>query len=72
MTRPAPASVTPPPDVDGAEDFDNELDDLEDIGFDCHMMADGQCLIAGSEDCDFECPYMALQRAAVKRGSWHP
>jgi hypothetical protein len=35
---------------------DDEPDEYED--FDCHMHGDGQCGAAGSEECDFECPYM--------------
>jgi hypothetical protein len=35
---------------------DDELDEYDE--FDCHMSADGQCGAAGSEECDFECPYM--------------
>jgi len=37
----------------GDDDYDDEID------FDCHMMQDGQCLAAGSEECDWECPVMA-------------
>lgn len=29
---------------------------------DCHMGPDGLCGKAGSEECDFECPYMDEQR----------
>ena len=36
------------PDVDEYREFD-EFDD-------CGMMSDGQCLKAGSEECDWECP----------------
>lgn len=25
--------------------------------YDCGLMPDGQCLKAGSEECDWECPY---------------
>ena len=25
--------------------------------FDCGMMHDGTCMLAGSEDCDWECPH---------------
>lgn len=41
-------------------DFDDYEDD-EDVGeeayYDCGLMPDGQCLKAGSEECDWECPY---------------
>lgn len=33
----------------------------------CGMDADGQCSMAGSEDCDFECPVMARLRALSAR-----
>lgn len=38
-------------------DDDDDLDDEEDAFFDCGLMDDGQCTSAGSEWCDFECPY---------------
>ncbi len=49
-------------------DDDNEYDDetcehgdLPDqcalCSFDCGLMADGQCSMAGTEDCDWECPW---------------
>lgn len=42
------------------EDYDDFTDD-EDDGWDdlnCQWMpGTGQCMAAGSEDCDFECPY---------------
>lgn len=34
-----------------ADDRDDDEDDT-----DCMMMADGTCMAAGSEWCDFECP----------------
>jgi hypothetical protein len=33
----------------------DELDEYE--AFDCHMDRNGHCDSAGSEDCEFECPY---------------
>lgn len=30
---------------------------MEDDDFDCYMIPDGYCMAAGSEYCDFECPY---------------
>ena len=38
-------------DSDETEDLDDEED------FDCYMTASGQCGAAGSEWCDFECPF---------------
>jgi hypothetical protein len=39
-------------DYDPHDDFDDdEIDEDE-----CRMMSDGQCLLAGSEWCDWECP----------------
>ncbi len=32
------------------EDCDEDFDDM-----DCGMMSDGQCIKAGSEECDWEC-----------------
>jgi hypothetical protein len=41
-------------DFDEDEDPDFEPDECD---FDCHMDRDGSCGKAGSEECDFECPY---------------
>lgn len=38
-------------DIDG--EGDETTDDLED---ECGLMRDGQCSMAGTEHCDFECP----------------
>ena len=38
------------------EDYDNEPDD-DDLEFDCHRGPDGSCGLAGTEECDWECPY---------------
>lgn len=41
-----------------AYDYDDDLDDEdEDFGFDCGLDDEGQCSMAGTEDCDFECPH---------------
>jgi len=51
------------------ESDEYELDEYE--AFDRHMGRDGLCGAAGSEDCEFECPYRrdqyARERAAEKR-----
>lgn len=42
------------------DEFDDEYGDDEpdeDDWLDCGLMDDGQCMNAGSEQCDFECPY---------------
>jgi len=39
------------------EDYDDFDDDDEEPDFDCHMGDDGFCGKAGSEECDFDCPY---------------
>lgn len=40
--------------------FDDEdgFDDGDDEFFDCGMTPGGQCMKAGSEECDWECPTM--------------
>ncbi len=47
-------------------DFDEyELDDAEEDEFerfDCHMDRRGACGKAGSEECEFECPFRRMQR----------
>lgn len=40
----------------GLDDNPDDGPELEDM-FDCGMMPDGTCLLAGTEDCDWECPY---------------
>lgn len=40
--------------------FDDDADDDDELWeaeMNCHMHADGQCGAAGSEYCDFECPF---------------
>jgi hypothetical protein len=42
---------------------DDFVDEDEDDYFDCHMDPDtGQCGKAGSEECDFECPFRSELR----------
>lgn len=57
---------------DDFDDDDIELGDEPDWQdeweeFDCHMDRSGQCGMAGSEDCDFECPVMASIRAQERK-----
>lgn len=40
------------------DEFGDEYEEIFD--FDCHMLPDGTCLAAGSEQCEFECPYRRL------------
>ena len=50
------------PRFDSYDPFYDELeDDDEDEFFDCKMGPGGYCGAAGSEDCEFECPYRRLQ-----------
>jgi len=51
---------------DPDEDFDDEFEDEDD--FDCGFIPSDGCLLAGSEDCDFECPY----RDALARNLDYP
>lgn len=52
-------------DPENGDGFEVEFFDLDDDGPDddfdpadeCGLMDDGQCMSAGSEWCDFECPY---------------
>lgn len=40
-----------------AADFDDQWDEDDDDDLDdCGMMANGQCMKAGSEECDWICP----------------
>lgn len=49
------------------DDFDGQPDAHEDDEwpFDCGIGRDGQCSMAGSEDCDFECPLKTSMRSRV-------
>jgi hypothetical protein len=44
-------------DYDDPRDWDEEDGD----DFDCHLRPDGQCGAAGSEMCDWECPWSRSQ-----------
>jgi hypothetical protein len=46
----------PGEDDDYFDMLNDEQDDEDADDFDCGLMADGQCTMAGSEDCDFSCP----------------
>jgi hypothetical protein len=37
--------------------FDDDADELEDAMQNCGMLQDGSCMKAGSEECDWECPF---------------
>ena len=40
-----------------------ELDEMNDeFTFDCHMDRNGYCGLAGTEECDFDCPYRNVKR----------
>jgi hypothetical protein len=51
---------------DDPDDFDDEFADEPD--FDCGFIPSDGCLLAGTEDCDFECPY----RDALVRNPNYP
>ena len=39
------------------DDLGDGYEEEEDHAFDCHMDRNGNCGKAGSEECEFECPY---------------
>jgi len=41
------------------EDREAEEDSGPEFAFDCGLLPDGTCMLAGTEDCDWECPYNA-------------
>lgn len=51
----------PPDDFDYCDDRDEFEEDGDDFGAECGRWRNGrlaaQCLKAGSEECDWECPY---------------
>jgi hypothetical protein len=44
-----------PDHLDDCVDDEDQFDDG--FEFDCHMDRNGMCDLAGSEDCEFECPF---------------
>lgn len=50
-------------DTDELTEYDDEIELDEYEAFDCHMDRSGHCGAAGSEDCEFECPYRRDQYA---------
>lgn len=44
------------PDYGPGDDDPRDLLDEDGDDFDCGLMPDGQCRLAGSEQCDFDCP----------------
>ena len=44
-------------DDDDRDYYDSLPDDDDEDEFDCHMGRDGSCGLAGTEECDWECPY---------------
>lgn len=44
-------------DANMDEDAANDFDPLEDAMDECGMTFDGNCLLAGTEYCEFECPF---------------
>ena len=42
---------------DDSIDDEDERDEVEDEMDNCGQMADGLCMYAGSEQCEFECPF---------------
>ncbi len=55
--------------MDEFDDFDDGLDedDEEDWGFECGEDVNGGCSLAGSEECDFECPNRDAMIARLDR-----
>ncbi len=56
-------------DLEAYQELVDEDDNTEPDYFDCAMDRTGACGKAGSEECDFECPYMAEQIASERRNN---
>lgn len=52
-------------DYDDFEDTPALDEDEEFLEFECGMTADGTCMLAGTEDCDWECPRTRLRVRAL-------
>ena len=48
---------TTEPDPWEFDEIDEDEDEMAEAEMNCSMMPDGQCGQAGSEYCDFECPF---------------
>lgn len=61
---------------DGADyEYDHDhrfdyMDEGDDLDGDCGLLPNGQCMMAGSEDCDWECPHSHGPFFAGSAG-WH-
>ena len=47
-------------DLEEFDDFyetNDYVDEFEEAAANCGMLADGTCMKAGSEECDWECPF---------------
>lgn len=53
---------TPKFDEEPDDFYGDDEDEGSEIEFDCHMDIHGNCGKAGSEECDFECPYQDVKR----------
>jgi len=53
-----------PDEFEPDDDFDDEETDEY---LDCHMDREGLCGKAGSEECEFDCPYRAEQREQERK-----
>lgn len=51
-------------------DDDGDDDEYDWLDQECHLNDDGQCGLAGTEHCDFECPYRDSELFAGSE-AWH-
>lgn len=56
MGNAAMTGETRPDDPPYYDDDPCDWDEEDGDDFDCRLMPDGQCLLAGSEECDWDCP----------------
>jgi hypothetical protein len=52
------------------DDFDYEPDPLEEAEAECGLGRNGQCSLAGTEHCDFVCPFRDSEDFAGS-AAWH-
>jgi hypothetical protein len=50
----------PHPDIYDDFEYDDEPYEEDCLEFDCHLDLNGYCGKAGSEECEFECPFYHL------------
>lgn len=55
-------------DPDYYDEYEGDLFDEEFADVDCGLMPDGQCMKAGTEECDWDCGRLNVARITAMKG----